>query len=88
MIRDDKVTVRFIWKDGYEREHSLGKYGCIGVRHKDNGSRPISAEWVIRPVNKEEIPEYVGEIMQCIHKDVDVVSLAIKLLVVKNDRSY
>ena len=80
MIRDDKATVKFIWKDGYEREHVIGKYGCIGIRHKDNGSRPIKAEWVIRPANKDELPEYVGEIIQCIHGKADVVGLAVKLL--------
>ena len=80
MIRDDKATVKFIWKDGYEREHAVGKYGCVGIRHKDNGSRPVNVEWVTRPVDKDEVPEYVGEIIQCLHKEADVVNLAVKLL--------
>ena len=80
MTRDDNVIVKFIWKDGYEREHSIGKYGCIGIRHKDNGSRPIDVEWVTRPANKEEMPVYMDDIIQGLHKEADVPSLVIKLL--------
>ena len=83
MTRDDNVIVKFIWKDGYEREHSIGKYGCIGIRHKDNGSRPIDVEWVTKPENLEDIPKYVGEIMQSMHVRADVVNIALKLLVGK-----
>ena len=83
MIREDKVTVRFIWEDGYSREHIVGKYGCIGIRHKDNGSRPMNVEWVTKPENLDDIPKYVGEIMQSMHGRADVVNIALKLLVGK-----
>ena len=81
------TAIRFIWEDGYARECSIEEYGCIGIRHKNNGSRPIDAEWVTRPANKEEIPAYVGEVIQAMHSKTDVVKLAIKLLVGKNDRA-
>jgi hypothetical protein len=80
MIRDDKVTVKFIWKDGYEREHTIGKYGCIGIRHKDNGSRPMNVEWVIKPENLDDVPKYVDEIMQSLHGRADRVKIFRKLL--------
>ncbi len=80
MIRDEKVTVKFIWKDGYEREHIVGKYGCIGIRHKDNGSRPINVEWVTKPENLDDVPKYVDEIMQSLHGLADKVKIFRKLL--------
>ena len=80
MIRDDKVTVKFIWKDGYEREHVVGKYGCIGIRHKDNGSRPVNVEWVTKPENLDDVPKYVDEIMQSLHGRADRVKIFRKLL--------
>ena len=80
MIRDEKVTVKFIWKDGYEREHSVGEYRCIGIRHKDNGSRPMNVEWVTKPENLDDVPKYVDEIMQSLHGRAETVEIARKLL--------
>ena len=80
MIRDEKVTVKFIWTDGYEREQSIGKYGCIGIRHKDNGSRPMNVEWVTKPENLDDVPKYVDEIMQSLHGLADKVKVFRKLL--------
>ena len=80
MIRDEKVTVKFIWKDGYEREYAIGKYGCVGIRHKDNGSRPVNVEWVTKPENLDDVPKYVDEIMQSLHGLADKVKIFRKLL--------
>ena len=80
MIRDDKVTVKFIWKDGYEREHTIGKYGCIGIRHKDKRSRPMNVEWVTKPENLDDVPNYVDEIMQSLHGRADRVKIFRRLL--------
>ena len=80
MIRDEKVTVKFIWTDGYEREQSIGKYGCIGIRHKDNGSRPMNVEWVTKPENLDDVPKYVDEIMQSLHGRADSVKIFRRLL--------
>ena len=80
MIRDGKVTVKFIWEDGYEREHSVGKYGCMGIRHKDNGSRPMNVGWVTKPENLDDVPKYVDEIMQSLHGRADRVKVFRKLL--------
>lgn len=80
MTRDDNAVIKFVWKDGYEREHNIGKYGCVGIRHKDNDSRPIDAEWITRPANKEEIFVYLDEVIQAMHGKTDRIKLAIKLL--------
>lgn len=36
--------IRWIWEDGYTREHNIIMYGAVGIRHGEQ--RPISAEWV------------------------------------------
>ena len=36
--------IRWIWEDGYIREHNIIMYGAVGIRHGEQ--RPISAEWV------------------------------------------
>ena len=37
-------NIRWIWEDGYTREHDILMFGAHGIRHGEQ--RPISAEWV------------------------------------------
>ena len=44
--------IRWLWEDGYTREHNIMIYGANGIRHGEH--RPISAEWV------DGLPELYG----------------------------
>ena len=68
--------IRWIWEDGYTREHNILMYGAHGIRHGEH--RPISAEWV------DGLPELYGRwtltelrstIANALHRKADVTAV-------------